>query len=246
MVDEVLGLGLQYSGYALYIGLCWLLLRRGHCRRLSGVTLYLASLLAIDAAGRPYVLYRYGLASREYSDFFYLTDVFLALAAFMLVCTFFRRACAGEEKLWHFLRLLLVFVLVLVFGISSISISRNYDQLFTRFIYEFEQNLYFTCLVLNTLLYILMRQIQTTDDELELLVCGVGIQFAGPAANLALVYLTPGQPHAQGLLKYVPALCTLGMLLIWIYAVARAAKPAAAPAGEAQVLGYSGMATRET
>ena len=68
---------------------------------------------------------------------------------------------------------------------------------FTLFIIEFNQNLYFTCLVLNTLLYILLQQIDSADDELGLLVCGVGIQFAGPAATLALLTLTTGEHFAH-------------------------------------------------
>lgn len=233
MVDKLIGYGLQYAGYSLELGLFAFLIGRGRWKRLGGVTLYLTCLLAVDGVGRSYVLYRYGLASREYAYFFWLTDVLLTLAAFLLVCAFFRRACVQEEKMWRFLRLLLTFVFILVLGISSFSISRNYNQLFTRFIVEFQQNLYFTCLVLNTLLYILMQQIETEDDELALLVCGMGIQFAGPAASLALVYLTPGQQYAKSLLHYVPPLCTLGMLLTWFYAVAWMPKAAAVPALEA-------------
>jgi len=85
---------------------------------------------------------------------------------------------------------------------------------------EFEQNLYFTCLVLNTLLYLLLQQTHSADEELGLLVCGLGIQFAGPAASFALVHLTSGEAYATSLNHFLGQLCTMGMLLTWFYAVA--------------------------
>jgi len=230
MSDKLVTYGLQYGVYGLEVALFVYLLWRGLWQRLTSVFVYLFLLLALDAIGRPYVLYRYGLTSRQYGYFFWLTDVLLALAAFVVVCAFFRRACAGEEKMWRFLRVFLVFVFILILGISFFSLSRNYSQLFTRFIIQFEQNLYFTCLVLNTLLYIMMQQLANADDELAMLVCGIGIQFAGPTACLALVYLTPGQFYGQNLWGYIGPLCTCGMLLTWLYAVAR--MPQALVAGD--------------
>jgi hypothetical protein len=72
------------------------------------------------------------------------------------------------------------------------------------------------------MLYILMQQIETADDELGLLVSGVGIQFAGPAASLALLHLTLGHASSKFLVQLIMPLCTLGMLLTWFYAVGRA------------------------
>ena len=124
--------------------------------------------------------------------------------------------------MWRFARLLLAFVFVLVAGISVLVLARNLSALFPYFIYEFNQNLYFACLVLNTLLYFTLLQIESTDDRLGLLVCGVGIQFAGPAATLALVHLTQEAKHfALFLNSLVIPLCTLAMLLVWSYAIMR-------------------------
>jgi hypothetical protein len=123
--------------------------------------------------------------------------------------------------MWRLVRLLLVFVFLLVVSISGLSISRNQNDLFTYFTVEFNQNLYFTCLVLNTLLYLLLQQIESSDEQLGLLVCGVGIQFAGPAASLALLHLTAGEHFAQSLAHLTIPLCTIGMLLVWAYAITR-------------------------
>jgi hypothetical protein len=201
---------------ALLIYLGW----SNRWKRQGGVALYLISLLLADL-GRAYALHQHGLASRQYFYVYWSTDFLLVSSAFLVVCSFFGRACRHEEKMWRFIRLLLVFVFVLVVGISGLCISRNQNDLFTYFTIEFNQNLYFTCLVLNTLLYLLLQYIESTDDQLGLLVCGVGIQFAGPAATLALVHLTTGEGFALSLNSLIMPLCTLGMLLVWAYAITR-------------------------
>jgi lysylphosphatidylglycerol synthetase-like protein (DUF2156 family) len=124
--------------------------------------------------------------------------------------------------MWRFIRLLLALTFILVAVVSSVTFTHNYRHLFlTYFIFEFNQNLYFTCLVLNTLLYLLLQHIRSTDDQLGLLVCGVGIQFAGPAATFALIHLTTGEGFAKSLAYFTMPLCTLGMLLVWAYAIVR-------------------------
>jgi len=221
MTDRLISYGVYYAVCFLEVALLSLVLYRCRWKRLREVALYVACLFLTDSVGRFYVLYRYGLTSRQYAYFFWLTDVLLVLAAFLLVCAFFRRACLQEDRMWHFLCPMLAFVFILVLGLSFFSLLNNYHNLFRRFIVEFQQNLYFTCLVLTTLLYILLQQRESADEELILLVTGMGIQFAGPAASFALVFLTPGQRFASNLYTYIGPLCTLGMLLIWFYAVAR-------------------------
>ncbi|HUU12584.1 MAG TPA: hypothetical protein VM182_02625 [Terriglobia bacterium] len=225
MVDWIGKYGLSPMIYLIEVGLLGFLILRGHARRLISILLYLASLLALDGIARPYVWARYGLSSREYAYFFWVSDVALTLAAFVLVCALFRRACQHlEKRMWHDVRRLLTLVFFLVLGISYLVLSQNFKNLFSQFIIEFQQNLYFTCLVLITLLYVLMQKVEPVDDELTLLVSGMGIQFAGPAASLALLRLAPEEGIARFLATYVGPLCTLGMLLIWFYAVAQTPK----------------------
>jgi hypothetical protein len=218
----------------LEVALLVILWRGGSVRRLGGLAAYISVLLGTEVA-RDAVLYHYGLRSLAYAYFYWLSDLALVLGAFLLVCAFFRRACSGQTPLWQHMRQLLGLVFVLVVGVSLISLSRNYASLVTIFVAEFEQNLYFTSLVLVTLLYILMQYFKPADDELGLLVCGLGIQFAGPAANFALVHLTSGEFHSTLLLRFILPLCTLGMLAVWTYAVTgvrKAARESRAPIRE--------------
>jgi len=211
---------LQYAGILTEAALLYYLARIGEWGKRQGQALYLLSLLAA-ALPRAFTLHSYGLSSPQYFYVYWSTDLLLVLSAFLLVCFFFRRACRNEVKMWGFARLLLAIVFVLVVGVSVLVLSHKLTALFPTFIFEFNQNLYFACLVLNTLLYLLLVQIESTDDQLGLLVCGVGIQFAGPSATLALVHLTEAERFAQLLNSLAIPLCTLAMLLVWAYALVR-------------------------
>jgi hypothetical protein len=221
MSDQILIHGLQYGIYILEGVVCVLFASRGRWRQLKGLCLYVTLLFCLDGVARPAVLNYFGRASVQYAYFYWLTDVVLATGAFLLICSFFRRACTREQKLWRVVRLLLVFVFVLVVAISALALTRHYSQLYTAFIVEFSQNLYFSCLVLNTLLYLMIQQLAIDDDELGLLVCGMGVQFAGEAAFLALYHVTLGENFARVLIGFLNPACTLGMLLIWVYAIVK-------------------------
>jgi hypothetical protein len=218
MDSGIVSYGFQYGCYLIEAGLIVYLAQRSHRKRFVSVLLYLSCLLATGVA-RSYTLHRYGFHSEQYLCVYWKTDFPLVISAFVLVCLFFRRACLHQEKMWRYIRLSLAFVCVLVVGISGLFFSHIYGNLLTDFIFEFNQNLYFTCLVLNTLLYLLLQQIDSADDQLGLLVCGVGIQFAGPTATLALLHLTASEGFAQLLTTLIMRLCTLGMLLVWAYAI---------------------------
>ncbi len=220
MRPSLFNTGIQYACYAAELGVVFFLGRRSRLRDEVWLAAYLAALLGVGII-RSYGLYSYGVNSIQYAYSYWLTDVVLALGAFLLVCALFRRACSRHSRLWATLRTMLVSVFALVAGVSFISLSKNYDHLFSMFIVEFQQNLYFACLVLNTLLYLLMAHLESTDEQLNWLVIGLGLQFSGPAANLAFMYLAHSQSHSGSLFSYLSPLCTLGMLSIWLYAVAR-------------------------
>ncbi len=225
MTGQILSSGLQYSIYILEGVVCVLLVARGSWRHLRGLCLYIGLLFAVDGIGRSAVLSYFGERSIQYFYFYWLTDVALALGAFLLTCSFFHRACAQEEKLWRLVRQMLQFVFLLVVAISVLILTRHMNRLNARgFMVEFSQNLYFSCLVLNTLLFVMIQQLAIADDELGLLVCGLGVQFAGEAAGLALYHLTLGQGISPLLFSILNPVCSLGMLLIWGYAIVKTQK----------------------
>lgn len=220
MIDAIFSYGFQYACYLIEAGLIVFMTRSQRRSRFISPLLYLACSLGASLE-RMYALHRYGVSSPSYSSAYWSTDFPLVVSLFVLVCVFFRRACADQGEMWRLVRFFLVFVFVAVVGISGLFFSRHYASLVTDFVVEFSQNLYFTCLVLTTLLYLLLQYIDSLDDQLGLLVCGVGIQLAGPTATLALIHLTGAEQFAQTLNSLAMRLCTLGMLLIWAYAIVR-------------------------
>jgi len=219
--DQLLLYGVQYATYALEVWVCVSLVLGGRWRRLKGLGLYVASLVLLDGVARPAVSNFFGKNSHQFFYFYWITDVAFALGAFAVICGFFRRACTQEEKMWRFVRLLLIFVFLGVLGVSAVTLTRHYLHLNGAFIFEFSQNLYFACLVLNTLLYLTLQQFAIDDDELGLLVCGIGVQFAGEAACFALLHLTADGSMAKGLTVFLAPCFTLAMLWIWVYAIGK-------------------------
>jgi hypothetical protein len=180
-----------------------------------------AGLFFLDGVARTAAVNFFGVTSKEYFYFYWTTDVVFALGAFLVICGFFQRACHKEEKLWGFVRPLLMFVFIIVLAVSALSLTRHYTNLYDKFVFEFSQNLYFTCLVLNTLLYVMLQQLAIDDDELGLLVCGLGVQFAGEAACFALCHLTADAVSVKLLTAFLSPCCTLAMLSIWAYAIGK-------------------------
>jgi hypothetical protein len=211
---------LSYAGYILEAGLLVYLLARGHAKRLWELVFYLVMSLSVIAA-RSYTLRHYGLDSSQYWNSYWTTDLLLVLAAFVVVASFFRRACSQNGEMWQFVRLLLGAVLVAITIVSFFSLSSHKDKVFSLFIVQFSQNLYFASLVLTTLLYLMTLKMEVADDRLGMLVCGLGIEFAGPAAGLALFYLARGAELSRLVGVYFFPLCDIGMILTWFYAVSR-------------------------
>jgi hypothetical protein len=218
MDGSIVTYGFQCACYLIELGLIAYVALSRHRAGTVSVAAYLSCQL-VAGLGRTCALQRYGVRSHQYCSVYWTTDFLLVISAFFLLSLFFRRACLRLEKMWGLVRWLLAFITLLVLGISGLSFSHNYSRLFPDFVIEFNQNLYFTCLVLITLLYLLLQQIGSTDDQLGLLVCGMGIQFAGPTATLALLHLTGNLRSAESLTSFIMRFCTLGMLLVWAYAI---------------------------
>lgn len=212
---------IQYFGYALEMGLLVVLILRGYARSLTALVLFVASLFGVDAVVRPWTLHHYGQSSHQYYVWYWFTEILLVLGVFLLICAFFHRACSRHPAVWAFMRPVLALVLLLVLAISCSALIQPYRQLRSSYIYEFSENLYFSCLVLNTVLYLMLQRFHDADVRLPLLVCGLGIQCAGPAANSALAFLAGNQGPARALLQYLSPIWSLGMLTLWLWAVVR-------------------------
>ncbi|MGH9325702.1 MAG: hypothetical protein ACRD2B_03295 [Terriglobia bacterium] len=223
-MTSFVGHAFQYAGYGAEVCLLVVLLASGTWKKLPYFFLYVVGFVGVDAILRPVFLYHYGWTSFQFRDCYWISDVALTVGAFLLISALFRRAFASNQENWIFMRRTLAIVFGFIVFISCFALSEHFDHIFTRFIVEFQQNLYFACLVLNTLLYVTLQKTEGVDERLDLLVCGLGIEFAGPAANLALMYLTPGGRFAGLLLTIIMPVCNIAMLMTWLYAVRQPAK----------------------
>lgn len=211
---------LGYSASLLEALLLVYIVVRGRAKRVPEIVFYLAASVALNST-RLYALHSYGFSSRQFSYCYWTTDLLLVFTAFIVVSSLFHRACSQNTEMWRYLRMVLGGVFVLVTAMSAFSLSGHKGEVYSFFIVEFSQNLYFACLVLTTLLYLMILKLEIADDRLGLLVCGLGIEFAGPAAGLALVYLTGGTEISRVIGVYFVPLCDVGMILTWFYAVSR-------------------------
>jgi hypothetical protein len=212
---------LQYASYALEVSLVVCLLLRGWWKRYPAFFVYVTAFAVIDAVVRPTVLYTYGWTSSQYRRCYWTTDIIITLGAFLLICAFFRRACSEKKDLWPVLRTMLISVFTIVAFISCFSISRNYHHLASDFVVELSQNVYFACLVLNTLLYIMLQYVECADESLNLLVCGLGIEFAGSAAGMAVAVLMSAWSDNVAFAGFLGNFCTVAMCVTWLYTVTR-------------------------
>jgi hypothetical protein len=210
----------SYGVCVIEAGLLVYLLSGGHAKRVWELVFYLSISLGVGGA-RTYALHRYGFDSPQYGSCYWATDLLIVLAAYVLVVSFFRRACSHNAEMWHFVRLLLGAVLVGITAVSYFSLASHQDKFFSFFIVQFSQDLYFATLVLTTLLYLMTLKMEIVDERLGMLVCGLGIEFAGPAAVLALTFLTKGSQTARVVDAFIFPLCDIGMILTWFYATAR-------------------------
>lgn len=217
MIHQLPTLGL-YCVQALLLGV---LLVRGDRKRLASVCIYLFLFLLLDGLARYYTLFHYGFRSLAYFEVYCLTDVILTVAAFALICALVRRACASNKKVWHNLRPLLGLLFFLLVAGSYFMIASNHGLRYPEFVVRFQRNTYLACLVLTALLYIVVQRSGVRDEELAMLVFGMGILLAGPVAALALFKLFAQSDFVNVLINHVDQACMLGMLLTWWYAITR-------------------------
>ncbi len=220
------GVLLQYPGYAAEFLLLGALLFAGRWRKLSALFFYVLAFAGVDAILRPLAREAFGFSSVRYFYIYWISDVALTFATFLLVSLFFRQAFAKESKHWPAIRTGLIAAFGLTALVSYLSVAAHYAHLFidVRFLMQFSQDLYFTCLILITVLFVMLQASESAGDQLHLLVSGMGIQFAGPAAAMALDYVTSGRIGAVAQLS--APVCNLAMFITWLYAVTRAAEKA--------------------
>lgn len=203
------------------VGVC---LRQRCIIRYLFLNLYLLSITA-HTIGGLYFIRTEGYESPAYFYFYYTGDAILTVFGYLLIASFFDQMFRGSF-LRPYIRPTLAIFFMLVVGVSALFISRNVPNLYSRFVIQFEQNMFFVGVLLTLLLWISMSYLRAESRRFVLLVSGLGIYFSAHAANYALRFLF--RDLADVLTKVPPLAYTL-MVLLWLYTFVRV------PEGEAMV-----------
>lgn len=185
--------------------------------RYSLLILYLLANVAFTS-GCYYVIAHFGYDSKNYYFFYYTGDALVNITGFILIGSFFDRLL--RESIFHkYVRPTLMIAFLLIVGISSRFLAGNLDRFTSRFVYEFQQNMYFVGVLLTFLLWISMSYLRAETRRFVLLVSGLGIYWSAHAANYALQFLFPvtGYPNLSFLLTKIPPLAYNLMALLWLY-----------------------------
>jgi len=204
------------------VGVC---LRRRIFRRYIFLQLYLLG-SAVVSVGLYYVYRTQGYESPAYFYSYYIGDALFNVFGYLLIASFFDRLLR-ESVFYKYIRPTLVIFFLLVVGVSGRFIWSSVDRLASRFVYEFQQNMFFVGVLLTFLLWVSMNYLQAESRRFVLLVSGLGIYFSAHAANYALQFLLPAlEPY----LVKIPPLAYNFMAMLWLYTFWRV------PEGEAAVL----------
>lgn len=209
---------------AIALGAVGVCLRQRCFRRYLFVNLYLLSSVWFTL-GSLYLIRTQGYNSLSYFYFYYTGDAIQNIIGYLLIAAFFDQMF--RRSMFHsYVRPTLAIFFLLVVGISALFVWRNYSTLYSSFLIELQQNMFFVGVLLTFLLWLSMNYLHAESRRFVLLVSGLGIYFSAHAVNYALQFLSSGLKNA---LTMVPPLAYTLMVALWLYTFWRV------PEGEAAV-----------
>ncbi len=200
----------------LSIGVVVVFARTGFFSRHLFLNVYLLTNV-VFTLGCYYVRSLYGYTSLEYYYFYYVGDAIPNVIGYLLIGSFFDRLL--RESVFHkYVRPTLAIFFVLIVGISALSIVGSVEHLYSEFVLELQQNLYFVGVLLTFLLCMCVSYLNVRSRRFTLLVSGLGIYFAAHAASYALRFLFSG---LEAPMRVVPPLAYIFMVGLWLYTFLR-------------------------
>ena len=205
-------LTVEIVGQVLALGTVVVCLLSRCFRRYVFLNLYLLMCTGFSI-GNYYVRSLYGYTSEQYYYFYFMGDAVMMFVAYLVIGSFFDHLFR-HSVFCSYIRPALVFLFLLVVGISGLFIFRGVEHFYSGFVIELEQNMYFVGVVLVFLLWTSMSYLGTQNRRFVLLVAGTGILFAAHAANYAVRVLFPS---LSALTLAVPPLAYNFMVGLWLY-----------------------------
>lgn len=187
-------------------------LRRGAFRRYLPLNLWMI-LELLSGLSRFYVLYSFGLQSREYTYFYYYSEALTTIALYFALTSLYAHVLE-ELKAEAYVRLGAVLLLLGTAFFSYLIVRQSAHLMATRFVVEMSQNLYFVGLILTYLLWGAILKLRETRTRIIQFVLSLGVLFSMFAANYALRNLYPDLRWLWGSL---PQLFDCFLPLAWCY-----------------------------
>ena len=203
---------IEVLGAVLALGVVVISARQGFFKRYLFLNVYLLTNV-VFTSGCYYVRSLYGYTSLEYYYFYYVGDAIPNVIGYLLIGSFFDRLL--RESVFHkYVRPTLAIFFVLIVGISAFFIVGSVEHLYSEFVLELQQNLYFVGVLLTFLLWMSVNYLDVRSRRFTLLVSGLGIYFAAHAASYALRFLFSG---LEAPMTAVPPLAYNFMVGLWLY-----------------------------
>ena len=207
---------IEVLGAVLALGVVVISARQGFFKRYLFLNVYLLTNV-VFTSGCYYVRSLYGYTSLEYYYFYYVGDAIPNVIGYLLIGSFFDRLL--RESVFHkYVRPTLAIFFVLIVGISAFFIVGSVEHLYSEFVLELQQNLYFVGVLLTFLLWMSVNYLDVRSRRFTLLVSGLGIYFAAHAASYALRFLFSG---LEAPMRVVPPLAYTFMVGLWLYTFLR-------------------------
>jgi hypothetical protein len=162
------------------------------------------------------ILHRYGFKSTQYLYCYYYSDAVLTIFLYLALITLYLHVF-DEMKVEKFVRLAAVILLAGTALFSYAVVQQSSERMFSSFVYELSQNLYFVGLVLTYVLWGAILKLRETRTQLIQLVLSLGVYFSAFAATFALGNMFPNLQSVT----YIAPVFGCMLPLAWAYAFFR-------------------------
>jgi hypothetical protein len=182
--------------------------------RFFSLNFYLVAACVVNAV-RYYVFVQHGAASKEYGVFYYYSDTLLTICLYFALMSLFLDVFR-ELGASAYIRTGAGLLLGITAGISFFIVHQSQHRLFTKFVLELSQVLYFVGAVLTYLLWGAVLKLKKTQTRLIQIILALGIYFSAFAASFALGNIYG--PSYGGFWRIVCYAAAIWLPIAWGYA----------------------------
>ena len=229
-MPALVGYALWVLGALLEVAVVVCALKRHSFHRYLCLNLYMVFSFVVSVV-RYEVFRQFGLQSREYLYCYYYSDAVLTIFLYLALITLYLHVF-DEMKVEKYVRLAAIMLLAGTALFSYAVVQQSSQRMFTSFVYELSQNLYFVGLVLTYVLWGAILKLRETRAQLIQLVLSLGVYFSAFAATFALGNMFPNLQSVT----YIAPLFGCLLPLAWAYAFFRLPHDARMPTDRLSVV----------